>query len=121
VTRFIDGPAEGALLMLQRTPLYLRATIRRTDAGKRGFDALDQLDDTPAPDETIVAYRLASTDGTIHIDRTDPRTRRRVGSWHRLVTYAVVDPQPDDVTMRDITKWRAWCLERQKEDKKSTP
>ena len=53
-TRFIDGPAKGVVLDLERTPHYLRVVH---DSETWQWDALDQLDDEPKPTETIFVYR----------------------------------------------------------------
>lgn len=103
MTRFDDGPAAGKVLTLARHPLYLRAVL-----GADGtWDALDLLDDVPQPDDTIHAYRLSSS-SSAHICYTEGR--RRKGRWERLSRYEVVEPQPDDATLRDTDAWRAWCV-----------
>jgi hypothetical protein len=119
VTKFVDGPAAGTTLCLHRLPIFLRAV---QDRQTQKWDALDMVDDQAKPTETIVAYRLRSNDGTVHIDRRDAKTGRRVGEWFRSATYAVYHQQPDDATLRDNAKWAEWCqqtysTEKQEEGK----
>lgn len=110
---FLDGPAQGVHLTLQRTPTYLRV-VRRSEAGKFVWDALDQLTDTPQLDETCFAYCLVGGTGVCHIDYTEKGKRK--GLWCKVATYCVCDPQPNDETMRDTSLWRAWCYaERDRE------
>lgn len=106
MTTFLDGPAKGVVLWLQRAPLYLRA-VRKGEGTAGKWDALDLLDDAPEPGETIFAYRLVGAHGMVHIDRTVKG--RRVGSWHTTGEYRLVESQPGDATMRDRAAWRAWC------------
>ena len=107
MTRFTDGPAAKQMLMLKRSPLYLR--VVQNAKGK--FDGLDQLTDEPGPDEQVCAYRLVSVDGWAMVDWTENGKRR--GGCFPSATYAVVAEQPDDATMRDTAKWRAWCYAEQ--------
>lgn len=123
MTRFLDGPAAGRVLMLRRSPLYLRA-VRGPD-GK--WDALDQLGDVPGPGEAVVAYRRVGEAGALHIDSTEcvkvgnKTKRRRVGRWYGVAEYRVVDQQPADDVLRDTEAWRAWCRERQAAGKEARP
>lgn len=109
--QFTDGPAAMVFLSLRRAPLYLR--VVRSAAGE--FDALDQLDDEPAADETVFVYRLAGKPAAAFVDGT--RNGRRCGWREVMATYVVVTQQPDDATMRDTAKWREWCVEQQARDK----
>lgn len=106
MTKFLDGPAEGALLTIRRCPLYLRA-VQGTD-GK--WDALDQLDDVAAPGETLVAYRRVGEAGVCLVDWTEGG-RRRGGSF-ATGEYRVVEGQPDQKVMADNTLWRQWCQQQ---------
>jgi hypothetical protein len=105
VTRFLDGPAAGVTLFLQRAPLFLRAV--RVAGGK--WDALDQLDDYPKPNEEIVVYALEGAPTWMHVHR------RGGGGIYRGGAYRVVEPQPADADLRDVFKWRAWAQARSKE------
>lgn len=103
--KFLDGPAKGTTLLLQRAPLFLRLV---EDADGK-IDALDQLGDAPEPGETIYVYRQVSYDGGGHLSYTDKATRRRKWMWLQSATYAVVDPQPAHDVLGDTEAWRAWC------------
>lgn len=103
----LDHPAYGAPLRLERLPLFLRFVYRPRRCG-RGvqWDALDQLDDEPQAEETVIAAQLVRR-GTLHIDRVV--RGQRVGSWHQAVQYHLCDPQPPENVKRDREKWQAWC------------
>jgi hypothetical protein len=103
-TKFEGGPAAGVRLTLKRAPKYLR--VVRDSEGK--WDALDALDDTPAPGEAVIAYRKVSDDGAGFIDYTDGRGRR-CGTSFISATYAVCDPQPPDDVLRDRERWAEWA------------
>lgn len=105
MTEFINGPAVGQTLTLTRSPYFLR--VVQDGAGK--WDALDQLDDHPAADETIHVYHLTSEPMTAHVDGRDPVTGKRFGRWMQFAKYAIHPKQPDDKTARDNTRWREWA------------
>jgi hypothetical protein len=105
LTEFVDGPAAGQCLSLRRAPLFLRVVVNRYGREKT-WDALDQLHDTPAAGEDLFAYRKVEDGGSIHLYRSP----RRLSGWYAMAKYALIEPQPDDRTMRDTEKWRAWCL-----------
>lgn len=99
MTTFDDGPAKGQTLMLQRTPKYLRVT----HDGKK-WDALNNLEDTAQPTETLYAYVTKDGPrGSVHIHRSGGR-----GGFYPLISYQLVPDQPNDATMRDNAKWAAW-------------
>jgi hypothetical protein len=105
VTSFIDGPAQGKTLMLLRAPHFLRA-VKAPDTQ---WDALDQLHDVPAANETIVAYEMVGEPTFVHIRRD----RRHGGSGcFRGGRYRVVADQPPDEVLRSTTRWREWCVAR---------
>lgn len=101
----LDFPEFGPPLLLSRTPKYLRFV--RSAAGE--WDALDQLDDAPAADEAVIVGVL---DGytSLHIDRVDAKTRRRVGEWLKMLQYKLHDAQPPDDVLRDNDRWREWAM-----------
>lgn len=103
MTTFLDGPAAHVMLTLQRAPLFLRVVAGGLLKDK--WDALDQLDDHPAPTEALYAYRLAGKPGMCHVDRSRGRS-----SWYTIAQYAFVLEQPADEIMRDTKAWRVWCL-----------
>lgn len=109
-TTFIDGPAAGASLMLHRAPVYLRVVI---DASSGGVDALDQLDDVPAPGESLHAYQWDHADPALsrfHIRCS--RGSKTPSGWYESANYRLVPDQPSDEIMRDVSKWREWCQGR---------
>jgi hypothetical protein len=99
VTRFEDGPAKGTILQLHRAPFFLRVT---ESGGK--FDALDQLEDTPRPDEKLHAYKAHGERGMCHIRASGGRS-----GFYAIATYKLVEPQPTDAQMRDNAAWSEWC------------
>lgn len=106
MTRFLDGPAVDVVLALRRAPVFLRAVRDRESARVRDWDACDQLEDRPSPNETVVVYRRVSAPFRAHINRG----RRHGGCmWVEAADYRVIDPQPDDATLRDNNAFRAWA------------
>lgn len=119
-TSFADGPAAGKTLTLARAPVFLRVVVKPSGE----TDALDLLDDVPEADEVIHAYRLdLDSRGTCHVDRTDPKTRRRVGEWYRTATYRLIAQQPAEGVMRFNERWTEWCQEehRRTQQPKESP
>jgi hypothetical protein len=103
MVRFEDGPAAGQTLALHRAPTYLRAV-----RGAKGWDALDQLDDTPAADELIVVYRLAEKPSQYHL-LCGRGKRGNASGWYWNAVYRVVSPQPDDAVLRSNEEWQRWA------------
>lgn len=118
MTLFLDGPAHGKSLELERTPLLLRVCLRfeSTDliGGERvdDVDALDQLDDEALKNERLYVYRLKDKPGVAFIDGRDPKTGGRVGRRVSLASYRLNRVQPPDDVMRDRARWQAWALEQ---------
>lgn len=106
MTTFIGGPAKETTLWLRRAPIFLRVVIGPGPAS--AIDALDQLNDEPRYDESIVVYRKAEDRGTVHINSRDKRGRHTGGLFVSAV-YRMVEMQPADATMRNTAKWREWC------------
>lgn len=100
MTTFESGPAEGHMLMLRRTPRFLRVVV----APGNKIDALDQLDDNPAPNERIHVYVVIESLGMIHISR---RPRSQSGTY-ASARYRHVEPQPADHEIRETEAWRDW-------------
>ncbi len=106
MTRFLDGPAAGQLLMLKRAPVFLRVVQDR--GGK--WDALDQLSDTPQPGETVTIYRkVFGSGGSAFVDGRDLKTGKRWGGLFQSGDYRVVAEQPAAEVTRDTAKWQEWC------------
>lgn len=99
MTKCLDGPAAGQVLLLQRAPVFLRVVL--DPAGK--FDALDLLDDEPAANETIFVYRLVA-----HSRRSAHINMGRKGcGWYRGGDYRLT-VQPGDAITRDRAAWQSW-------------
>lgn len=108
MTTIHDGPAQGAKLTLQRSPIFLR--VVRKPGGE--WDALDQLTDEPAPDEEIHVYRRIGEPTTAHIDGRDPKTGKRYGRWMSFAEYRLHPEQPGDAQARLRSSWQEWCNEQ---------
>ena len=101
--RFLDGPAADLALALRRAPVLLR--VVRTPRG--GWDALDQLDDVPAPREAIFVYRRVSAVTRYHL--LVRGKGKRASGFYARADYRYVPEQPADADARDTAAWRAWC------------
>lgn len=98
---FKDGPAADVVLPLRRAPKLLRVVVSR----KGIWDALDQLDDTPNPQEAIHVYRLTARATWMHIRAT----KRSASGMYAMADYAFVADPPAEEDLRDNARWRAWC------------
>lgn len=108
MTRFLDGPAAGVVLRLQRAPLYLRVVCDpRKPPGDR-WDALDQPGDEPAPAEAMYAYRRDGDATPVHLNSRDNRGRNTSG-WAMIAAYGVIEHQPPDAIMRHLASWQEWA------------
>jgi len=110
MSRFLDGPAAGVSLSLGRSPVFLR--VVRDPSGK--WDALDQLGDSPAPNEEIHVYWRVSDPVIAHVDGRNPKTGKRYGSWMSIADYVLHDAQPADDVARDKAAWPEWCSQQGK-------
>lgn len=99
MTKFLDGPAKGKTLMLKRAPVFLRVT----NIGDR-WDALDQLNDSPLPEEVVHAYRAASEVGAVHVNRGGGK-----GGFYTVADYELCPSQPSQDQMRNLGQWADWC------------
>lgn len=97
---FLDGPARGQHLMLRRAPMFLRVT----ESGGT-FDGLDQLEDTPRPDEKVYAYRIEGEATWCHVRISGGR-----GGIYKIADYRFVTEQPSDAAIRDAAKWTEWVM-----------
>lgn len=110
MARFLDGPAEGCDLMLRRCPPYLRVVVKIPGAPAPTIDALDQLEDVPAPNEVVVVYRRV--DGTFSRMHFCFRGKDRGKSgWQETGEYRHL-PDVDGEQLRDTAAWRAWAMEQ---------
>lgn len=98
---FFDGPARESRLSLRRTPALLRVVIDQAGV----VDALDQLDDTPKPSETIHVYRLIPES----LARAFVCSRGRGCRHENTAQYRLHESQPADEDARDTDKWQTWC------------
>jgi hypothetical protein len=99
---FQNGFADGKMLRLQRTPYFLRVVM----AEDGSIDALDQLGDEPRDNETVAAYRRISDTDAEYVTKTfDGEV---INDLVLVAHYLIVEDQPDEETLRDTSKWRAW-------------
>ena len=114
MTKLIDGPAAGQSLMLRRATVLLRVTQKRLECGigdPGGFDALDQPEDTPHPDELIFVYvNTHQRSGNCHLRYGG--NKKHLSGFYAMAEYKLYEVQPADEIMRDNEKWRAWCEEQ---------
>ena len=100
MTTFLDGPAEGKRLALQRAPVFLRAVIDQDGT----VDALDLLEDEPKGTETVYVYhRVPGTVSSAIVCARGHGCRSMADAEYRLH-----DPQPPGATARDNALWADW-------------
>lgn len=97
----LDGPAGTVVLTLRRCPVFLRLV---QDETTRRWDALDQLDDTPGPDERIHVYRRV--EGTWSQVFLCGRGPKAPSGRHEFADYRHV--AIDGERFRDTGPWREW-------------
>ena len=97
---FIDGPAAGNALDLQRTPVFLRVVIDKDGT----VEALDQLDDKPRPSEAIHVYRIIGQPG-----RGIACSRGKGCRPFMVAEYRLWCKQPRGTEARDNAKWKEWA------------
>lgn len=97
-------------LELRRTPLFLRFVRTSHGACRRGWDALDQLEDEVAPGEIVIVARLVRR-GVMFVDGT--RNGRRFGRQLPTATYEPLADQPPPEVARYNARWRKWCEQQQ--------
>jgi hypothetical protein len=104
VITFADGPVQGQVLALHRAPVLLRVVV--APGGK--VDALDQVEDEPAANETIHVYQREPRPVTmIHLNMG----RSGGTGFYPMATYSYVGPV-DDELVRATAAWRTWALSR---------
>lgn len=99
---FLDGLAEGVTLMLRRAPKFLR--VVRSRRGE--WDALDQLDDEPKPQESVHVYLRTKLESPIHIKMSS----RSGSGYYARASYEAYPVQPGSGVTHDRKKWRAWTV-----------
>ena len=116
---FLDGPAAGVKLMLHRAPVFLR--VVRSPGGD--WDALDQLTDEPAPDETITVYRRRDDldRSRIHLLCGRGRNGSNATGWYWMASYSVLPDQPADADVRTTARWRKWAEAHAAQTEKRSP
>ncbi len=107
MTRFLDGPATGVCLELWRAAMFLRVV----QGNDNKWDALDQLEDTPSPTETIYAYLIKGEPSSAFVDARDRKTGKRIGRRMVIAEYVFFQPQPSNEIMRNNDKWGEWATE----------
>lgn len=103
MTKFLDGPASGVILTLQRVQIMLRV-VRDKLTGE--WDALNDPADMPKETEEIFVYRMVP--GT-HVRMHICRSPRRLSGWVEGGEYRLWPEQPGPEHTRTIEAWRAWC------------
>jgi hypothetical protein len=103
IARFRDGPAAKESLQLSRLPLYLR--VVRGQA----WDALDRLDDEPAPGESVYAYERVGGPTQMHLYCPGKGPHR--SGWYVMQEYRFVAELPGDEG-RVKEKWQQWAIEQ---------
>jgi len=100
---FLDGPAAGVILQVRRTPILLRVVLGLS--GK--WDALDQPDDSPTPDEQVFVYIL--TEAPLNYHLCIRGKNRAAAGWYQAGKYKLLVPQPPESSVRSNQKWSEWC------------
>lgn len=119
MVKFTDGPAAGVTLMLKRAPVLLR--VVHSPSGE--WDALDQLTDIPAANETITVYRRDGDALPVHLNFGGGK-RGRASGFYQMATYRVMPAQPEAEHTRTNTAWQKWASETvwdQQPDEVSAP
>ena len=101
------GTTKGPSLRLNRNPLPLYLRFVMVGTCWETLDALDQLDDTPKDSERVVVAEKRGDIGRMHAFGN-----KKVTGWYDTITYDLIQPQPEQDTLRDTERWRAWVLER---------
>lgn len=102
MSKFHQGPADGEMLMISRAPRFLRVVVGPNNK----IDALDLLEDTPAPEEEIHIYEIQTEPITAFVDGT--KNGRRFGRAVQIADYAYFPEQPADHEVRTTEAWQAW-------------
>ena len=101
MTKFLDGPAKGEVLMLRNCPRYLRVTHQQGV-----WDALDIPSDTPRPSEEVYAYRRKGDCGHAFVDFGGKS--KKASGCYAIAEYEIVADQPLAEVLRNNTLWQYW-------------
>ena len=93
-----DGPAAGSY-MVKRAPPFLRAVVSSAE----GADVLDQLEDSPAPNEAVYVYKRTGEASTVHINRG-----RKGSGFYALAQYIYLEDVEGE-SVRDNLEWNRWA------------
>ena len=99
MTKFIDGPAIGIEMALNRTPIMLRVVDENGT-----FDALSELNDFPNPREKVYCYVMSAYNEATHTCKT---------GWCPNVEYKLNGIQPTDEIMRNNDLWADWVTKQE--------
>lgn len=101
MSRFLDGHIAGTDVTHSRAPLFLRVVVDRSGA----IDVLDQIDDAPREDESVLVYQQVP--GT----RSQSFACARSGglSSHTESADYTYRHDVDAIKMRDNDEWRRWA------------
>ncbi len=104
----IDGPVAGAY-MCRRAPIYLRAVIDRNAKGRDNRpkrDVLNEVSDTPEPDEEIHVYRIEGEPSSLFACG-----RGGLGGLYVRATYRHIADAHGE-SLRATKDWRDWVMAR---------
>lgn len=104
MTSFLDGPAKGKSLMLKRSPLFLRVVVKGGE-----WDALDQVADEPAQEETVHVYERTLNQGSVHLLLRG--NAKAASGFYARAHYRLHDHPPAERTLRSSKLWQTWCRE----------
>jgi len=104
-TRFVDGPAKGRTMLLNRAPLMLRVV----QAACGCVNALDKLDDKPQDDELVFLYIMVGPVGDWVFVSFSGRNGQCRGGQFRSATYRLLPGQPEPRHLREREAWNEWC------------
>ena len=99
---FVDGPAAGTVLDLERAPVFLRVVIDRQTGA---VDAVDQVGDRPRLGEDVHVYRRVGQAERYHLKCSKPAE----SGWRSKANYQLHDEQPADHVARDRESWEEWA------------
>lgn len=102
-TQLLDGPGVDLTFELRAAPTFLRVV-----QGPCKWDALDQRDDAPEPDEHVHVYRIVEDTWAQVFACARGRNRGASGVWESG-EYRYVPDAPVEL-LRNNANWRAWVI-----------